>query len=125
MIRNLHRWLALVFGVFILWIATTGVLTQSARIIASSEPRPAPPPAAATEAPRPPQTPLRAFIHTVTDLHSGEALGKTGQAISLVSGLALIFFAGSGLYMYVELYRGRMVRVRAGKRVPGGRWFWK
>ncbi len=124
MIRNLHRWLALVFAVFILWIATTGVLTQGARIIASSEPKPPAAAPATTEAPRPKPTPLRAFIHTVTDLHSGEALGKTGQAISLVTGLALIFFAGSGLFMYVELYRGRMVRVRAGKRVPGGRWFW-
>jgi len=125
MIRNWHRWLALVFGAFILWIATTGVLTQGARIIASSQPRPAEPAPPAAEAPRPKPTPLRAFIHTVTDLHSGEALGKTGQAISLLSGLALVFFAGSGLYMYVELYRGRMVRVRAGKRVQGGRWFWK
>jgi uncharacterized iron-regulated membrane protein len=125
MIRNWHRWLAVVFGIFILWIATTGVLTQGARIIAASQPRPAETAPKAPEAPRPPQTPLRAFIHTVTDLHSGEALGKTGQAISLLSGLALIFFAGSGLYMYVELYRGRMVRIRAGKRVQGGRWFWK
>jgi uncharacterized iron-regulated membrane protein len=123
--RQYHRWLAILFGVFILWIAATGVVTQGARLYAKSErpaaAAPAPPPAAA----RPPQTPLRKFTHFVTELHSGEEFGIAGQLVSLVAGLVLMFFAISGFWMYYELYRGRLVRARSGKPAPGGKWFWK
>jgi uncharacterized iron-regulated membrane protein len=122
--RTYHRWLALVAGVVILWIAATGVITQASRLYAAGEPRPAPT-AQATAAPRPPQSQLRKFTHFVTELHSGEAFGATGMWVSLAAGLALIFFAVSGLYMYVELYRGRLVRARSGKPAPGGKYFWK
>jgi uncharacterized iron-regulated membrane protein len=122
--RTYHRWLALVAGIVILWIAATGVVTQASRIIAAGQPRPAAA-AQAPAAPRPPQTPLRKFTHFVTELHSGEAFGATGMWISLAAGLALIFLAVSGLYMYVELFRGRLVRARSGKPAPGGKWFWK
>jgi uncharacterized iron-regulated membrane protein len=126
--RTYHRWLALVAGIVILWIAATGVVTQASRIYAAGEPR-APiaqgPTVQVPAAPRPPQTPLRKFTHFVTELHSGEAFGATGMWISLAAGLALIFFAVSGLYMYIELYRGRLVRARSGKPQSGGRYFWK
>lgn len=139
MMRRYHRWLSIMFGVFLLWISATGMLSQDARMIAAGEPQAAGAPAggdgdeaarpadaaAPADAARPPQTPLRAFIHEVTELHSGEALGPVGQAISLLSGLALFFFAGSGLWMYIELFRGRMVRVRDGKPVRGGKFFWR
>lgn len=108
--RKLHRWFAVIVGIFILWIAVTGVLTQGARLYASTEPRPAQSSAAvapATEAPRPPPSPTRQFIHFVTDLHSGEQFGVTGQLISLVAGLALLFLAFSGLWMYIQMYRRR------------------
>lgn len=104
--RKFHRWTAVVAGLFILWIAATGAVTQAARLYASSEPKPAQV-APAPAAPRPPQSPTRQFIHFVTDLHSGEQFGVTGQIISLIAGLALIFFAFSGLWMYIQMYRRR------------------
>ena len=111
--RKYHRWLSVIVGLFILWIAVTGVLTQGARLYASGEQERA---AAAGTAPavqapapeaRPPQTPLRQFTHFVTELHSGEEFGLAGQLISLVSGLALVFFAVSGMWMYVQMFTRR------------------
>ena len=125
MMRRYHRWLAILFGAFILWIAATGSIVQFSRMNVGEEPRPA---AAAQspapEAKRPPLSPERQFIHFVTELHSGEQFGMAGQIVSLVSGLTLIFFALSGLYMYIQMWRGRLARTEAGKAVRGGRWFW-
>lgn len=39
--RKYHRWLSVLFGVFLLWIATTGVMSQFADIVAESQERPA------------------------------------------------------------------------------------
>ena len=47
-----------------------------------------------------------------------------GTVISLLSGLALFFFAFSGLWMYVQMWRGRLARVEQGKKVRGGKLFW-
>ena len=43
-------------------------------------------------------------------LHSGEQFGPAGVIVSILSGLSLFFFAVSGLWMYVQLWRGRLVR---------------
>ena len=43
----------------------------------------------------------------VMDLHSGKVLGTFGTWLSIVSGVVLIFLAGSGLWMYVQMYRRR------------------
>ena len=43
----------------------------------------------------------------VMDLHSGKVLGAFGTWLSIASGVVLIFLAGSGLWMYVEMYRRR------------------
>ena len=131
--RTYHRWLSVIFGLFILFIAITGVVTQGARLYASGEQeraRAAQPSAAApaeaeqaapatkpSEAARPPQTPLRQFTHFVTELHSGEEFGIAGQLVSIVSGLALIFFAFSGLWMYIQMYRRRSHRHSHSKRI--------
>ena len=119
--RRYHRWIATLIGIFILWTAGTGVITQITRINTAAErqaaaaaPRPA-------LAPAPPQSPNRKFLKLVTDLHSGEQFGLTGQIVSLVIGLALLFLAGSGLWMYVRMFRARAAKARA----RGGKWFWK
>ena len=52
-------------------------------------------------------------------LHSGEAFGPAGMAIGFLSGLALLFFAFSGLWMYLRMWRDRK-----GKGLRP-RWFWK
>jgi uncharacterized iron-regulated membrane protein len=112
--RTYHRWLSVIFGLFILWIAATGVITQGARLYSASQLHPAasaPAPAARPpEAARPPQSPLKKFVHFVTELHSGEQFGIVGQLISLVAGLALIFFAISGMWMYLQMFRRRAHR---------------
>ena len=160
--RKWHRWLSVLFGVFILFIAVTGVLSQvgtlvnnggfekesaerGARMAAAvgdavvpaaqaheAEAAPAKAPVAAaftcpeTMTCRPKRTPKAGdwnvgFLHHI---HSGEEFGPIGVVISILSGLGLIFFAISGLYLYIQMYRGRLVRTEAGKSVRGGRFFW-
>jgi uncharacterized iron-regulated membrane protein len=52
-------------------------------------------------------------------LHSGESFGPIGTVISILSGFALIFFAISGMWMYVQMFRRRSAS-------PGrSRFFWK
>ncbi len=127
--RKWHRWLSIFFAVFLIFIAATGLLSHLAAW-SGGEPSPA---AAAAAAPPPgfacPEgwrcTPPRAdrsglgaltgFFH---HLHSGEEFGKAGEAISFASGLALLFFAFSGLWMYVRMWRERA------RRGAKSRWFW-
>lgn len=117
MSRRYHRWIATLLGIFILWTAATGVITQITRINTAAEREAAAAVSRATRAPVP-LSPNRKFLKLVTDLHSGEQFGLTGQIASLVIGLMLLFLAGSGLWMYVQMYRTR------GKREQE-RFFWK
>ena len=166
--RRYHRWLSVIFGVALLWIAVTGVLSQIGSLINNggferetemrgkaqaaalenaampparaheTEIAPAaPPPAgaspaarAATAVPakfvcpadmncRPKQPPGKWNVGFLHHIHSGEQFGPAGVVISLLSGLAMIFFSFSGLWMYIRMFRNR--RVRSHK--PG--WFWK
>ena len=132
MIRRYHRWLAILFGIFLLWISATGLLSHGAAIYRDMQP----PPAAAAPAgfvcpesmtcrPKPDPNSASAWVSFFHHIHAGEEFGPAGTAISILSGLALFFFAGSGLWMYLQMYRGRMVRVEAGKTVRGGKWFWR
>ena len=57
--------------------------------------------------------------------HSGESFGLGGQIVSLLSGCALLFFAFSGLWMYIRMFRVRRSMVRHGKHLRGGRFFWR
>ena len=142
MIRRYHRWLALVFGIFLLWISATGVLSQVGKLVNDGGFETAASEAAArarADAAIPPgftcpetmtcrakpATPPKWNVGYLHHIHSGEEFGPVGVLISIASGLALFFFAASGLWMYVELYRGRLALVRKGKKVPPGRYFWK
>ena len=122
--RKWHRWLSVIFGVFLLWIATTGVMSQFASLVAQGEA----PPAASVPAgfvcpetmtcrPKPAPDGARAWVGYLHHLHSGEEFGPAGVAVSILSGFALLFFAFSGLWMYLSMWRNR-----AG-RAP--RWFWR
>ena len=125
--RKWHRWLSVLFGVFLLFIATTGVMSQFADLKAESEA-----PAAAPAVPagfvcpdtmtcraKPPKDGARAWVGYLHHLHSGEEFGPAGIAISILSGLALMFFSFSGLWLYVQMWRTRKDRALK----PG--WFWK
>lgn len=63
---------------------------------------------------RPPQAWDVGFLH---HLHSGEEFGPAGVILSMAGGIALIFFALSGLWMYAQMYRAR---ARSGRKG----WFW-
>lgn len=162
--RKIHRWLSVIFGAFILFIATTGVLSQIGDLVNKGgfseeaqekggkqaaavrdavvatparaheeDESPAAKPAAeaafvcpADMTCRPKRVPQPGewnvgYLH---HLHSGEEFGPAGVIISIMSGLGLIFFAMSGLYMYIQMYRGRLARTENGKAVRGGRFFW-
>ena len=125
--RKYHRWLSVVVGLFILWIGVTGVMIQLTDLKAKSEPRPALSAAAAGFTcppdlvcrPKPAANSAKAWEGFLKDLHSGEEFGPLGTALSILSGLALIFFAVSGLWMYVRMWSHR----RTNNHKPG--WFWK
>ncbi|GGY91419.1 hypothetical protein [Novosphingobium colocasiae] len=81
-----HRWLSVIFGIFMLRIAVTGT---------------------------------GSFAGVFHPLHSGESLGPLGTAISVLSGLALVFFSASGIWLYMQMWRNRAARIVT------PRWFWK
>ncbi|MFL6788509.1 MAG: PepSY domain-containing protein [Sphingomicrobium sp.] len=136
-VRKYHRWLATIFGVFLLWISATGVLSQVGSLVnkggferaeaAPAGPPPGPPgfvcPEDMTCRPKP-ATPPKWNLGLLHHLHSGESFGPAGVLISLLSGLSLFFFAVSGLWMYVQMWRGRLSLSRTGKKLRGGRFFW-
>ena len=130
--RKWHRWLSVFFGVFLLWIAATGLASQVVPLLAGGEeheePGAAAAPATAAPAfvcppdyncrPKPKPGDVRGLVGTLHHLHSGETFGPVGVAISILSGIALLFFSFSGLWMYVQMWRNRKTRTLK----PG--WFW-
>lgn len=124
--RKWHRWISVFFGVFLLWMATTGVLSHVADLWPSGAQAAPPAPPAGFECPEgwrcsPPRdtSGIKGMIGLFHHLHSGETFGPLGTAISLLSGVALFFFSFSGLWMYIQMFRNRKKR----NIKPG--WFWK
>ena len=141
-----HRWLVLPFGLILLWVALTGVTMQaldiydkglfpaedhgappkSARLgivtpAQAHEPgevEPAPATPAATAPARPPRSKAQQLHGLLQHLHSGEWFGPFGTIIQTLAGLALLFFAVSGMWMYVRMFRAR------GDRPGQAKWFW-
>jgi hypothetical protein len=135
--RKWHRWLSILFGVFAIWIATTGLLSQLVPIVqrggfeGGRDGPPPPPPSAMPPGFKCPETltcrPKQqgtSIVGTLHHLHSGESFGPAGQIVSILTGSALLFFAFSGLWMYVEMFRGRLRKTDRGGKVRGGRFFW-
>ena len=123
--RKWHRWLSLFFGVFMLWMAVTGVLSQ---IVPLTQPG-GPPPAVVSKAQPgfvcPPDISCRAknkgpsLVGYLHHLHSGEEFGPVGVVISTLTGFALIFFSISGLWLYIQMWRFR------NKKGLAPKWLWK
>ncbi len=122
--RKWHRWLSFLFGAFLLFIAVTGVLSHVTAMVArgsvfeneeQERAEQAKESAAtspmikeenkgkkpATERKRDPKRKLVGLMH---HLHSGEYFGPVGIVISLLSGVAMIFFSFSGLWMYFQMF---------------------
>lgn len=135
--RKYHRWITVFFGIFMLFMAITGVASHVAAMVArgsvfeveKKEAPAAPAPAAATAqpgaAPAAPAAqpaaapnPARQWVGFFHHLHSGETFGPVGTIISLLSGFALIFFAISGMWMYLQMFLHR-------RKIGRGQIFWK
>lgn len=127
--RKWHRWLSVFFALVMIWVAVTGLLHYLAIWWPAAPPTPqdlaAMAPPAGWQCPegwrcRPPapQGGLGSMLGLFHHLHSGEELGLGGEIIVMLSGLALVFFAGSGLWLYVQMWQARKDR---GQK-PG--WFW-
>lgn len=123
--RKWHRWLSIMFGVFLLWIAVTGVLSHVVSLASEGSPAPvaaAPAGFVCPETmvcrPKPAPDSARAWIGYLHHLHSGEEFGPVGTWIAMISGFAMIFFSFSGLWLYVQMWRNRAARAQK----PG--WFW-
>jgi uncharacterized iron-regulated membrane protein len=141
LVRKWHRWLAVLFGVFLLWISVTGVLSQVGSLVnqggfeteasearARAAAKAATPPGFVcpeTMTCRPKPTTKPAWnVGLLHHLHSGESFGPVGTIVSILSGLALVFFSFSGLWMYIQMWRGRLVKTQHGGKLRGGRFFW-
>lgn len=133
--RKWHRWITVFFGIFMLFIVVTGLGSHFAAMYArgsvfETEERSAPPPAQASataqaspaapkaEGGSPAPSSARRLVGLFHHLHSGEFFGPAGVVISLLSGFALLFFAVSGMWMYVQMFLNRRGRSR-------GKIFWK
>ena len=145
--RRYHRWLSLPFALILLWVALTGVAMQAVEIydkglFGDDDDRPAlvtaarahehdedaqaatpaalAAPAAAPATPaasRPPQSKAHQLHELLQHLHSGEWFGPFGTIIQSLAGLAMTFFAVSGLWMYVTMYRRRGHKHHDGKKL--------
>lgn len=130
--RKWHRWLSVFFGVFLLWIAVTGVLSQiplwqeafggNDKVAEQAAAKAKIPPGFVCPEtmncrPKPPKSAFN--VGLLHHLHSGESFGPLGTVIATLSGLAMIFFSFSGLWLYISMWRNRKDR----KLKPG--WFWK
>ena len=163
--RTYHRWLSVLFGLLILFIAVTGVLSQigslvnnggfeddtkergarqasaigqaivpsaqahehDEKAVAGEPAKPATATAAAIPAfacpadmncrPKRVAKPGEWNVGFLHHIHSGEQFGPVGVIISLLSGIALIFFAFSGLWMYIQMFRRRSHRSSHPKRL--------
>ncbi len=131
--RKWHRWLSVLFSVFLLWIAITGVLSQIpmwGEILGGEaeeqeqkalEAKATPPGFVCPETMmcRPKRPKGGWNIGLLHHLHSGETFGVLGTVIASLSGLAMIFFSFSGLWMYIQMWRNRK------DRSLNPRWFWQ
>ena len=132
--RKWHRWLSVLFGIFLLWIAVTGVLSQIVPLVqrggfeneaqekaqrAAAFARAAPPgfvcPETLTCQPKRKGGSIVGLLH---HLHSGEEFGPLGTIVATLSGLAMVFFSFSGLWLYIQMWRQRKDRALT------PRWWW-
>jgi hypothetical protein len=75
-------------------------------------------PAAPAGPPRFVPTPAQRLVGYLHHLHSGEEFGPVGTIVSILSGFALIFFAISGMWMYLQMFLNR-------RRLGRKEIFWK
>jgi uncharacterized iron-regulated membrane protein len=115
-LRRWHRWAAIPAGLFLCFIALTGVLLHADMIRLGNAPpghesRPGGPPdaphvrinaatgAVIAEPPPPPAD----FHYILQDLHAGYFFGWTGRFISILTGLSVLILAVTGLQLWWKM----------------------
>ena len=131
--RKWHRWLVIFTGVFLVWVAATGLIGQAVSLAGGehhegttpgAEPgKPkfqGPPPGDGDQNGSPGKrgAPPSDLYHFIIDLHSGNYFGPVGKVISALLGGAMLFFSISGMWMYFDMFRKRKHIGRSGV-------FWK
>ncbi|GEM71166.1 hypothetical protein [Sphingomonas aquatilis] len=99
--RRWHRLLAPWFALLLLLLAATGLATQATDLLDR-----APAKTASADAPAAPSA-MKSWNHWFKHIHSGETLGPVGIALNIGGGVALLFFAGSGFWMYLTMWLNR------------------
>ncbi|WP_287979603.1 PepSY domain-containing protein [Sphingomonas sp.] len=109
--RRWHRLLAPWFALLLLILAATGIATQLTSVFDTPAARPAPAASPLADTPASPPKKTRSALgswnHWIKKIHSGEEFGPVGIALNLAGGAALLFFAGSGLWMYIDMWTRR------------------
>ena len=121
--RKWHRWLSVFFAVVMIFVTITGLLhyvvvwwpaaEPSAEALAALAPPAgfACPEGGRCTPPRPDTgNPLAQYLGLFHHLHSGSEGGIWGEIIVMLSGLALLFFSVSGIWMYVQMWQNRKTR---------------
>lgn len=117
--RRWHKLLAPWFALILFVIAFTGAVTQATTLLDTQPTKETTvfggKAASAKPSKEEKRTALGGWNHWFKKLHSGESLGPVGIALNLAGGLALLFFAGSGVWMYLTIWlkRRRARRLRA------------
>jgi len=99
--RRWHRLLAPWFALLLLLLAATGLATQATDLLDR-----APAKTASADAPAAPSA-MKSWNRWFKHIHSGETLGPVGIALNIGGGVALLFFAGSGFWMYLTMWLNR------------------
>lgn len=122
--RRWHSRLVPWFCAFLLLIAFTGLGIEATDLLDRKPSEPAASPAragatalmvapAACAPARPKRSGLGQWNHWLKKVHSGEIAGPVGALFNLATGAALLFFAGSGVWMYATMaLRRRRARRR-------------
>ena len=97
-LRQIHRWIALVLVLFITIIGITGGILQGI-VMVYGDVRPG----------SNPDEPawLNVLQRELVQIHTGFLAGVPGAYYGLICGLGLFFFSISGLLMYLKLYESR------------------
>lgn len=119
--RKWHRWLSAFFAIIMIWVAITGVLHYAGvwwpvdeltteQVAAQQPPEDFECPEGWRCSPPRFSSGIRSMVGTFHHLHSGETFGLAGEIIVLLSGVALVFFSISGLWMYYQMWENRKAR---------------
>lgn len=125
--RKWHRWLGIVFSLFLIVVSVSGVAIHVEKLVnTGSLTEHAPLPGEIAGPPRGPgavpispggKMPDPRLHKLLIKIHDGTFAGLFGAILSIVTGCALLFFSVSGVWMYVTMWERRKA---AGRRA----FFW-